>query len=168
MTQPMSEPRPARREAHQPARSPAASPPRHLRVLEPRRRAVARRRRRARLMLVSIAALAVAVVFALVYLHVVLAEKQLRLDALNVKAAQEQATYQELRLQVTRLESPAHIVSTAEGKLGMRPPKSVTYLQASKGPRPAETPAKRSGGARLAPAGDANWPLIKSQLAGSP
>lgn len=160
------------RQAAQPLGHPAGSP-RHLRVLEPRRLSAPRRRRRARLVLASVAALAVVVVFALVYLHVVLAEKQLRLDVMTATAAQEQSAYQDLRLQVTRLESPAHIISTAEGMLGMHQAKSVIYLRAN----PPATTAVRSAvtassgratKSHLAPAGDANWPLIKSELAASP
>ncbi len=66
--------------------------------------------------------------FGLVYLHVVLAQRQFALDRLTAKVQGEQTTYQNLRLQVAQLGSPAHIISTAEGQLGMRPPASVTYL----------------------------------------
>ena len=63
-----------------------------------------------------------AVAFGLVYLHVVLAQRQFALDRLTSKVQAEQATYQNLRLQVAQLGSPAQIISTAEGQLGMRQP----------------------------------------------
>jgi hypothetical protein len=109
-----------------------------------------------------------------VYLHVVLAQRQVALNRLTAHVAAESTTYQNLRLQVAQLNSPAHIISTAEGQLGMRQPASVTYLTPvhtvgggtpSTTPRPGTT-ADPNGS--IAPAGDANWPQIKSQLAGTP
>jgi cell division protein FtsL len=113
----------------------------------------------------------VAVAFALVYLHVVLAQRQFALDHLTTKVQADQATYQRLRLQVAELGSPQHIISTAEGKLGMRQPASVIYLTPSvtiKGTSAAAGAAGTSKSAAQAPAGDADWPQIKAQLAGSP
>jgi hypothetical protein len=148
------------------------------------------------------------VCFALVYLHVLLAQRQFRIDHLNGEVQREQAAYQQLRLQVAGLGSPAHIVSTAEGQLGMLQPSKVTYLVPSQSvPAQAVPPqstvsqlpagqtgpasgsssdqaagpgaaaaGKGSNGASStysttptkAPVGDADWPTIKSQLAGVP
>ncbi|MDQ6782450.1 MAG: hypothetical protein M3063_03170 [Actinomycetota bacterium] len=132
---------------------------------------------RARLLLVGSAVLSVVVAFALVYLHVVMAQRQFRLDSLATQVAKQQITYSQLRLHVAQLESPQQIIATAEGRLGMRQPSSVTYLAPST-PLPAGGTSTGSGGGAgrsamgpatiAAPAGDADWPQIKSQLAGSP
>jgi cell division protein FtsL len=115
----------------------------------------------------------VAIAFGLVYLHVVLAQRQFALDQLTTKVQAEQATYQNLRLQVAELGSPQHVIGTAEGQLGMHQPAAVTYLTPTltiPGQHSATRarPAASSSGAQAAPAGDADWPQIKSQLAGSP
>lgn len=142
---------------------------RHLRVVEAPTLTPAERRRRARLLLTGGVGLALAVVFGLVYMHVVLAQRQFAIDHLNTQVAKEQASYQSLRLQVAQLGSPQNIISTAEGQLGMVQPGSVTYLTPSTrvgAAAPAGTAAQGAPG--QAPAGDADWPQIKSQLAGSP
>ncbi len=119
-----------------------------------------------------------AAAFGLVYLHVVLAQRQFGLDVLSKKVTAEAQQYQRLRLQVARLEAPARIIAAAEGQLGMREPASVTYLAPS-GPAPAAPVTapgsattsgteKVAGGGPAAPAGDADWPVVKSLLAGSP
>lgn len=77
-------------------------------------------------MLVSAAV--VASLFGLVASHVLLTQGQFRLDRLRARASSEQARYQRLRLQVAELESPSRIVATAQERLGMVPPPSVTYL----------------------------------------
>ena len=79
---------------------------------------------------------------------------------------QEQLAYQKLRLQTAQLGSPQNIISTAEGQLGMTQPASVTYLSPSTTTAASSSSrtATASGGTSQAPAGDANWPAIKSQL----
>ena len=69
-------------------------------------------------------------VLGLVTLHVLIAENQFRLDAPQQQTATQQADYEKLRLHVAELESPARIVSVAEGRLGLQQPGSVTYLPA--------------------------------------
>ncbi len=133
------------------------------------------------------------VFLALVTLHVLIAENQFRLDQLQQQASAQQERYEKLRLQVAELEAPARIVSAAEGPLGMRQPGSVTYLPA---PPTTATPTSGVGGAGAGPAsqgaatghgslaasvqqdgsaatvaaplGDADWPLIKPYLSGTP
>ncbi len=151
---------------------------RHLRVVEKPARSPAQRRRLARAILLGGVGLAVSVAFALVYLHVVLAQRQFRLDSLTSRVQQEQVTYQNLRLQVAELNSPQHIIATAEGQLGMVQPSGVTYLTPPAGAvsrsgstgvsEPSLTQSDPSSPATGAPNGDADWPRIKSQLAGSP
>jgi cell division protein FtsL len=144
---------------------------RHLGVVPAPTRTAAQRRRRARALLLAGIGLGVTVAFGLVYLHVVLAQRQFALDRMTAKVQVARTDYQNLRLQVAQLSSPLHVISTAEGQLGMRQPGSVTYLTPSvtiKGQGPlTNIPIAAKSGAK-APTGDANWPLIKSQLAGSP
>jgi cell division protein FtsL len=157
------------------ADAPDLEAPRHLQAVPAR----TPRWNQTRVLALAGAGLVLAVAFGLVYLHVVLAQRQFALDRLTAKVQAEQARYQSLRLQVAQLGSPAQIISTAEGKLGMRPPASVTYL-APTGLAPSSTigGASNPAGSRAsgssssdtgqAPAGDADWPQIKAQLAGSP
>ncbi|MHB1534694.1 MAG: cell division protein FtsL [Acidimicrobiales bacterium] len=138
--------------------------PRHLRIVDARRRGRRAPVSGARLVLASVALMAVGVVFGLVYLHVVMAQRQFALDRLDQQRAAAEAQYADLRLQVAQLSSPRQIMSTAEGKLGMRPPASVTYLT---------PPAAVAGLTGAAPAPGAagvgaDWPRIKALLAGTP
>ena len=158
---------------------------RHLRLVDRE----ARRRTNRRHLIVSTAIAGIAVVFlALVALHVLIAENQFRLDNLQQQASVQQERYEKLRLEVAQLEAPARIVSVAEGKLGMRQPGSVTYLPATRTsaggaqdgdaiPIPVPTTVPPGTGAAAGPApvgaipapqGDADWPLIKQFLSGSP
>jgi cell division protein FtsL len=123
------------------------------------------------------------IALSLVYLHVVLAQRQFRLDNLDSQIQQQQASYQKLRLQAAELGSPANIISMAEGHLGMIQPATITYLPYdSAGVTSSATEPSQPNGARVgqpassgprttvvpAPQGDADWPLVKSQLAGLP
>jgi cell division protein FtsL len=145
---------------------------RHLRVVEAPVRTPAQRRRRARILLASAAGLAAIVAFGLVYLHVVLAQRQFALDRINAQVQTAQANYQQLRLKVAELGSPQHIITNAEGPLGMHQPTAVTYVTPTTRVAGSGATASTSTGApptvTQAPAGDADWPSIKSQLAGSP
>lgn len=179
---PLRTPQPPAAPPHQ---QPQAAPPqRHLQLV-PRQSWLSANRRR----LVLGAALAAATVmcFALVALHVLIAENQFTLDRLQQQAAGEQANYERLRLQVASLEAPARIVSLAEGRLGMVQPASVTYLPAvagasstsARGTAAAGNPGTRTSNSAPrsgpigsstvpAPAGDANWPGVKPYLSGNP
>jgi cell division protein FtsL len=140
----------------------------------------ARRRRRVRLIGALAGAFFVAVVFGLVWLHVVLAQNQFRLDRLDARVSDEQSQYERSRLQVDQLESPQRIVDTAEGKLGMVPPSTVIYLTPSAPPAttappgptaPSTTlPAKPGPATVAAPAGHAltDWTSVKPLLVPRP
>jgi hypothetical protein len=155
----------------------AEARPRHLRVVEPGL-SPAQRRRRARAALIGSIGAAAFIGLALVYFHVVLAQRQFAIDHLNSQVAQAQREYQSERLQVAQLSSPQHIISEAEGQLGMVQPSKVSYLtpSASTGASTSSATIAALGAtgaspvlpASQAPAGDANWPTIKSQLAGQP
>lgn len=107
-----------------PASAPNAAPP-PLRVVRPAPR---RRPRRARVVTALVAVAVLVGLFGLVASHVMLTQGQFRLDGLRARAATEQARYERLRLKVAELESPSRIVATAQERLGMVPPPSVTYL----------------------------------------
>ncbi|HVE45576.1 MAG TPA: hypothetical protein VNA57_02350 [Acidimicrobiales bacterium] len=129
MTAPLSNRRsgasPATTAPHpRPASAPNPAPP-PLRVVRP---APSRRPRRARVVTVLVAVGVLLGLFGLVASHVMLTQGQFRLDGLRARAAIEQARYERLRLKVAELESPSRIVATAQERLGMVPPPSVTYL----------------------------------------
>lgn len=115
---------------------------------------------------------------ALVYFHVVLAQRQFALDHLQSQVQKAQASYQQQRLEVAHLGSPAQIIARAEGQLGMIQPTSVAYLappsgsSAGSAPGTSKQPLGQIGRTEVtpadAPAGDAAWPTIKQQLAGIP
>ncbi len=145
--------------------------PRHLKVVEPGTLSPRQRRRRARAALMAVIAAGSFIAFALVYLHVVLAQRQFHIDRLNSDVAKAQTSYQNLRLQVAQLGSPQQIISTAEGRLGMVQPQKVMYLTPPAGTAATgqtASPAPGASSTAPAPAGNADWPLIKSQLAGAP
>ena len=118
--------------------------------------------RRRRLLACSAAAVAVACVLGLVVSHVALAQGQFRLEKLQARAAEEQAKYERLRLQVAQLESPSRVVAAAQERLGMVPPPGVTYLSPT-GPasgQPAAAPPPKG----LESATE-DWSSVKRQLA---
>jgi cell division protein FtsB len=161
-----------------PRAAPAPPRPRHLRVVPPPGRGGPAGARRTRLVFAAALAAATAVALALVYFHVVLAQRQFALDRLDQQVANASAAYQQERLQVAQLGSPAAVIATAEGRLGMAAPATITYLTpdpaapAAPVPSTGVAPLGQTGSATLppaaAPAGDADWPRIKSSLAGSP
>lgn len=80
-------------------------------------------------MLVAVLSAAVVVgLLAIVALHALLSQNQLRLDDLDARATAAQARYERLRLEVAELESPNRIVTAAQERLGMVVPPTVTYL----------------------------------------
>jgi cell division protein FtsL len=171
-----------------PDTAPGRGRERHLEVVDRPRRRLVDGPARARALLGGGALVSVVIAFALVFLHVDMAQRQFKLDDLNTKVSAAQANYSRLRLQVAQLEAPQTIIATAEGRLGMRQPGNVTYLTpASPLPPGASTPAGAAGGTTaggtdpvagtpggassgttVAPPGDADWPRVKSQLAGQP
>jgi cell division protein FtsL len=153
--------------------------PRPLRVVEPPELSPAQRRRRARWAVMVAGLFVGAVLFGLVGLHVMLAQNQFRLDRLNSQAADQQARYERLRLQVDQLESPQRIVETAEKKLGMVAPGSVTYLTPSaplttsapsNAPRGGDPATRGTSPSTTLPGGGAppDWAKVKPQLVAQP
>jgi cell division protein FtsL len=154
--------------------------PRHLRLVGVEELAARRRRRRVRLGGIVLTVFVIGLLFAAVAMHVVLAQNQFRLDRLTGQGAAEQARYQQLRLQVDQLESPARIIGIAQGRLGMVMPSGVTYLApaAATGPSAAGISGPVTGSSGTGPssvlggpapaAPPAGWSTIKRQLAGNP
>jgi cell division protein FtsL len=138
--------------------------PRHLRLVGVEELAAIRRRRRVRLGGMVLAGFVIALLFAAVGMHVVLAQNQFRLDQLDSQAAAQQARYQQLRLQVDQLSSPQRIIGTAEGKLGMVAPGQVTFLNPSSATSGSGVTSATAGGPAPATA-PPNWSTIKPQLA---
>lgn len=104
--------------------APAAVEPRRpeLRVVEPRRRL------RTGPTFALGAVLAFGIAFAVVACQVALLQGQERLDRLDAEIAESTDRYQQLRLDVAQLESPARIIEAATTTLGMVPPPAITYL----------------------------------------
>ena len=160
--------RPLRRPVPRP--QPEARPSGHLRVVGPRERSTRRLTPAAG---VALTAALFAVLLALAVSHTVLAQGQLRLDALDSRLAAEQARYAELRTEVAEMESPGRIV-TAAAELGMVSPAGLVYLQPTS-PDPTTAPADGSteagavaGSGPEGPARDVDgaWSTIKPLLDG--
>jgi cell division protein FtsL len=66
--------------------------------------------------------------FALAAFQAVLVSSQQRLDELERQVAVEQDRYQDLRVEVARLEAPERIMNTALYQLGMVPSGQATYV----------------------------------------
>lgn len=112
----------------------------------------ARGRRITRIFTALVAMAACAGLFATVCAHVLLAQGQADLDALNARAANAEAAHQQLQVDVAELESPARIVPAARQRLGMIPPPTVVYLTPGAPRVPAPTPTTTT------PASTANSP----------
>ncbi|MGH9123557.1 MAG: hypothetical protein ACRDZ8_02385 [Acidimicrobiales bacterium] len=135
----------------------APEAPRHLRLVGEEELAAIRRRRWLRIGAGVVTAFVIALLSAAVWMHVVLAQNQVRLDALKTRADTAQTQYQQLRLQVDQLSSPARILGIAEDQLHMAAPSSVTYMT------PGGAAAATSGPSAATPPAD--WSTIKPHLA---
>lgn len=112
-----------------------------------------RRTRARRLTTAGIAVFAIAV-FGLVAAHVALAQGQFQLEHIEAEAERQQSRYEELRLRVAEMESPARVVAAATD-LGLVHPENVTYLAPDVGDRPEVE----------APADSMAWTTVKPYLA---
>lgn len=99
-------------------------------------------------------ALVIFVFFALIYSRTTLSDSAFRLTEVEAQIAQEEAAYQQTRLEVARLQSPERIVPLA-GELGLVLPDQVRTVQAA-------GVTGSQGGA------EARWAEVKSILTASP
>lgn len=99
---------------------------RHLELVDPdARRRVRRRRWLVRLWAVGIVVAALSGVM----VHAFMAEAQMRVDRIEQATQVEQARYQSARLRVSRLDSPAVVVSAAQ-RLGLIPAVTTRVVSA--------------------------------------
>lgn len=105
---------------------PGRSPRPHLRVVPDA--AALRRHRRARALALLLGVAAAAGLMAIVALHVLLAQGQVRMERLERRAVAQEQRQRQLRLQVAALEAPQHVVAVARERLGMVPVDQVRYL----------------------------------------
>jgi hypothetical protein len=127
-----------------PARPELRTPPRHLQLVDTTRRARERRRRWiVRLWAVGIVAAALVGVM----VHALMAEGQLRADALARSIEREQTRYDDARLALARREAPSVIAARAS-RLGLVPG-SGTRTLAVPGVVPSASVASRAATAAL-------------------
>lgn len=151
--------RPSTRPARRP---PAPAPDRPALEVVTEARTAPRSRRRTRILTVGVLVVMATCLLSLTAFHVKLAEGQFELRRLQAEAAEQQARYERLRLQVAELESPARIVASAQERLGMVPPPGVTYLSPS-GPV-ADRPGRRAAQGRREAAAVDEWSDVKRNL----
>ncbi len=123
-----------------PRRGVEDAPP--LRVVTKEELREARRRVRARRTVVAGVAFVAVALFGVVIAHVLLMQGQFELERTQRAASTQQAEYDRLRLQVAELESPERIVATAQERLGMVSPPTITYLAPSADTMPAAPPSQ--------------------------
>ena len=126
---------------------------RHLRVVVPRRLGWGLRLSpRAGVVLTVCAFVAL---FAVAVSHALLIERQARVDDLDAEVAEQQATYEELSLEVARLKSPDRIRREATEELGMVPAGDVVWLTpdepAPRGEDPPDEESPDTSAARVKP-----------------
>jgi cell division protein FtsL len=125
-----------------------------LRVVPPNTLSAVGRRRRARRFGVLLSSMVFIAVFGVVAAHVVLTQRQFRLQGMEDRAATEEARYERLRLEVAQLEAPERVVAAAR-ELGMVPPANVTYVASSRTTPAASTDSRTPN----------EWARVKSHLA---
>lgn len=167
------------RPAPAPAPKAPARPP--LRVVDARE--ATRRRRRRGVAWIGLGLLATGLL-AVVVSHVLLSQQHYELEQLDRQAAQSQRRYDQLRLEVARLEAPGRIVEVATTRLGMVAPEEVTYLTPTERvvDVEADRAAARDENARVASAaervgsdeqaagldGPSGWASVKPHLSVTP
>jgi cell division protein FtsL len=115
------------------------------------------------------------VLLAVVMFHTVLLQNQRRLDQLDTQVRDEQALYQQLRLEVAQLSAPQRIIDAATTKLGLVPSQSTIYLTpsgadavAARQAEAAKTTDPSAAGNGDDPAVQSGWPQVKPYLGSTP
>jgi cell division protein FtsL len=109
-----------------PARPRPAPAP--LRVVDRSELSPGARRRRRRLLVGGVGVVTALGLFAVVVVHVVLAQQQFQLADLSSRIAAARSLNDQLSLEVAQLQAPERVVSDARKQLGMVSPPSITYL----------------------------------------
>jgi cell division protein FtsL len=126
----------------------------HLRVVGPDRLRLSPR------LGVVLTVVAFVALFAVAVSHALLIEGQAEVDQLDRDVAAAQARYEELRLEVAELKSPARIRSEATGELGMVPAAETVWLTPTEAPTPSpegdEPESPDTSAARVKPYLEAN------------
>lgn len=112
-----------------------------LRLVRGKERTLRARRWRAALAFIGAAVFVTGGLVGIVAAHVALTQGQFALGRLQGQLAKEHTVQEQLRLQVAQLQSPQRIVQTAEQRLHMVSPSTVTYLTPVTAPASAPTPA---------------------------
>jgi cell division protein FtsL len=130
-----------------------------LRLVDPR---AWRSRRRMRVLGALLALVVVVAPFAIVALHVMMAQQQFQLDQLQAREEQQQRRYSELREIVARESSGPRLVAVAQ-QLGLTMPSAITQVTV---PHDAAPHHEDSGATNTLKATYAE--TTKSSVAGSP
>ncbi|HUQ39935.1 MAG TPA: hypothetical protein VM030_07240 [Acidimicrobiales bacterium] len=127
--------------------------------------------RRRRLFLTVMTTVSFLCLIGVAAMQVVITQGQFELARLHRQAADNQARYDRLRLEVAELESPAVVVATAQRRLGMVPPPRVVYL-APPAARPGAGAANAvspgtvtTRGTQDQASGPTDWSRLKPHLA---
>ncbi|MCB1027952.1 MAG: hypothetical protein KDB24_09345 [Microthrixaceae bacterium] len=138
--------RPAPRGRAEP--TPTADRPK-LRVLDS---ADERRRRRTVVLITAAGGAVLATLLGVLYLQVVMLQRQRQLDDIAAQRTEVVREYQDLRRNVAQLESPDAVVKRATEELGMVPAPEVLYLEPAAATAPAEPLNRTLGDGIAAPA----------------
>lgn len=130
MTSPVRAPRPTPRRAP----APAPAPRTHLRVVPPPSRRHLRRRRTGAVLAVA-AVLVFGSLMSAALFHGLLVGGQSNLDRLDTQLQDERAALARDKLELAKLQSPAHIAAQAEA-LGMVPADGQTWVSPGTGASP--------------------------------
>lgn len=131
---------------------------RHLRVVPRSRSAV-----RTRVASMFGLTLLFLILLACVAVHVSLVQGQQRIDHLNTQADRSQAVYDQLRLEVDQLQSPARIINSAR-TFGLVQPQDSTWLAPTTEGSPAGSNSNDTSGTDPAD----SYQNIKPYLSGTP
>ena len=117
-----------------------------------------RRRRRTVVIMLGTVGAVMALLLSVLYLQVVMLQRQRELDDLANQSTEVMRENQDLRRNVAELESPDAIVRRATEELGMVPAPEVVYLDPSPAAAPDEPIVRTLGDQPGAPSADAAVP----------
>jgi cell division protein FtsL len=112
---------------------------------------------------VTLTALMFGALFGVAVSHALLIQSQIRLDEMDKDVADEQARYEQLRLQVAELESPDRIIDAAH-QLGMVDPAETVWLT----PDEADAAGVDEGATEDPESPDTSYEEVKPYLGSTP